>query len=115
MTSDSKLLVQKLTRLQRCSTRRSRNGPATVADQLQRQQTELEQKYLAAIQASQQQRDFLQHAAGTDADKAAEVLHQKEQEWTRHLASAQQDALQQLQQQAQQELQQKQQQWKECL
>ena len=85
-----------------------------VADQLQRQQTDLEQKYLPAIQALEQQRDFLQLAAGTEADKAAEVLHQKEQEWMRQLASAQQDALQQLQQmqqQAQQKLQQKQQEW----
>ena len=65
-----------------------------VADKLQHQKTELDQRYMPAIRALEQQLEAARQTAAKETGKAAEVLQQKEQEWKGAFANAQQEAQQ---------------------
>ena len=54
---------------------------SSVADQLQRQTVELDQKYLPVIKALEQQLKCTHQTAAQQADKAAQELQQKQQEF----------------------------------
>ena len=84
----------------------SANMNSSMASQLQRQKSELDQQYLPAIKALKQELECTHQTAAKEAGKAAQELQQKEQEWRNAFASAQQNANQALLQQKQHALEQ---------